>query len=214
MEHQGTLQGSLRALGAILARPFIDVLAVVDATPTQVTVFGVAFAVAGGVALYEGAFLAALALFIIAAACDWLDGALAKATDTTSAVGAFVDKVSDRISDMVMFGSAVAYYAREGSTPGLIVSGLGLITSVVIPYAKACAETHGMSLEGGVMTRAPRSILFLIGVALGALDPKLLWYPMSVIAVGGILTAFRRTFAVISALRSKESPAPQSGGNP
>lgn len=211
MERQGNLQRTLRQLGAVLARPFIDVLKVAEVTPTQVTVMGVAFAFAGGVALSCGAFRTALALFIIAAACDWLDGALAKATGTATKVGEFVDRVSDRVSDTAMFGSAVAFYAREWSAFGLITSGVALIASVVIPYVKALAESHDIPLEGGIMTRAPRTILFLVGVALG---PTYMVYPMSFIAIGGTLTAFQRTFAVISALRSKESPAPQSGGNP
>ncbi len=201
MEHQGALQRMLRQAGAFLARPFIDVLRVAEFTPTQVTVMGVAFAAAGGIALYSGAFVPALALFIVAAACDWLDGALAKATGTASDVGAFIDQVSDRVSDTVMFGSAVAYYAHEGAVYGIVASGLALIASVVIPYAKARAETHDIPLEGGIMTRAPRTILFLVAVLVGIVPgPAYMVYPMCLIALGGVVTAFQRVHAVVSAL--------------
>jgi CDP-diacylglycerol--glycerol-3-phosphate 3-phosphatidyltransferase/cardiolipin synthase len=46
---------------------------------------------------YQGKNIAACAIFVVAALSDWLDGYLARALDQTSAFGAFLDPVADKL---------------------------------------------------------------------------------------------------------------------
>lgn len=198
MEREGAVQQALRRAGKFLATPVVSILAAFGVTPTQITVVGVLAAIPGGVALAFGLFEPALWFCLISAACDWLDGALARASKLTSAVGRFVDQVSDRVTDVILFGSAVAYYGLSHSLIGTAASMAALTAAVVVPYVKARAEELELQLDGGFMTRAPRTMLFLVGVWFG---PLWLQSIMIVIAVGGFVTAVQRVNAVLKHLR-------------
>jgi CDP-diacylglycerol--glycerol-3-phosphate 3-phosphatidyltransferase len=104
------------------------------------------------------------------AAClpDLLDGAVAKASGTTSKRGAYFDSISDRVSDTFLF-MGVAWYLtdRDGGQAGFIAMA-ALCTAFLVSYQRAKAESMGYDAKGGILERAERCALLGVGVAFAA----------------------------------------------
>src|SRR4051794_15823921 len=79
-------------------------------TPDHLTVLGLLVAVGAAVAIGMGELRIGLLLVILAALPDLLDGALAKASNTSSQRGAFFDSTIDRLSDALLFGGVAWYF--------------------------------------------------------------------------------------------------------
>src|SRR5436190_11262784 len=85
-------------------------------TADTITVAGILMASAAAVAIGAGHLRLGLLLLILTGIPDALDGAVAKASGTSSARGAFFDSVSDRFTDALLFGGVAWYLAS--SEPG------------------------------------------------------------------------------------------------
>jgi CDP-diacylglycerol--glycerol-3-phosphate 3-phosphatidyltransferase len=142
-----------------------DVLTVIG-----ILMAGVAAVIIGNAHLTWG-FVAMLAAGIP----DLLDGAVAKASGSTSKRGAFFDSSSDRLSDALIFGGITWYLASN--EPGRIsvlpvaVMAAALITS----YLRAKGELLGYDAKGGIMERAERFILLSVGLVFTDLLLPVLW---------------------------------------
>ena len=74
-----------------------------------ITAIGLAMSVACAIAVGSGALRVGVILLALTGIPDTLDGAVAKASGTSSQRGAFFDSVSDRVTDALLFGG-VAWY--------------------------------------------------------------------------------------------------------
>ena len=85
-----------------------------------------------------------------------LDGAVAKASGTASARGAFFDSVADRLTDALLFGG-VAWFLATTQPGRIAVLPLAVLAaSMLISYERAKAESLGFDARGGLMERAER----------------------------------------------------------
>ena len=173
-------------------KPLGDTLRRTKITPDQLTIAGMLIACGAAVAIGAGYLSLGLLLVILAALPDLLDGALAKASNTSSQRGAFFDSVVDRVTDALLFGGVAWYFASNESSHLAIlpfaVSGM----SSVISYERAKAESLGLSAKGGLMERAER----IICLCLGLLFPPLLIPIMLVMLVLTTVTAVQRFIKV------------------
>ena len=173
-------------------KPLGDTLRRTKITPDQLTIAGMLIACGAAVAIGAGYLSLGLLLVILAALPDLLDGALAKASNTSSQRGAFFDSVVDRVTDALLFGGVAWYFASNESSHLAIlpfaVSGM----SSVISYERAKAESLGLSAKGGLMERAERIICLCIGL----LFPPLLIPIMWVMLVLTTVTAVQRFIKV------------------
>ena len=96
--------GRFRAPIEKAVRPVGQLLRKTGMSPDHLTILGIVFAVIAAFAIGTGALRGGLILVILAAVPDMLDGALAKASGTSSQRGAFFDSVVDRVTDSVLFG--------------------------------------------------------------------------------------------------------------
>jgi CDP-diacylglycerol--glycerol-3-phosphate 3-phosphatidyltransferase len=114
---------------------------------------------------------------------DLLDGALAKASGTSSQRGAFFDSTIDRFADALLFGG-LAWYFASGSSPRLAVLPFAVMAvSSVISYQRAKAESLGLDAKGGLMERAERIVLLCFGLLFDEILVGVLWLML-------VLTAF------------------------
>lgn len=119
---------------------------------------------AAGMPVLGGALLLASGFF------DVVDGQVARAAKKASRRGAFVDSLSDKVSEAAVFGGVMVGGLAD---PRLVLAALSL--SLLVSYARARAESLGVKLEGvGVGERAERLLLlavvgmFWMDVAVGA----------------------------------------------
>ena len=169
-------------------KPIGDRLRRTRLTPDHLTVAGLVVAALAAVAIGLGWFALGLLLVVLAALPDLLDGALAKASNSSSQRGAFFDSVIDRVTDALLFGGVAWYFASEESPHLTILPMAVALMSGVISYQRAKAESLGLSAKGGLMERAERIIL----LCLGLLFPIVLIPVMWIMLVLVTLTAVQR----------------------
>jgi CDP-diacylglycerol--glycerol-3-phosphate 3-phosphatidyltransferase len=157
-------------------------------TPDLLTALGLLLAVAAAVTIASGQLFWGLLLVIGAALPDLLDGAVAKAANTSSPRGAFFDSVSDRVTDALLLGG-VAWHLAVHESPRLGMLAMAVMgTSSLISYQRAKAESLGYQAKGGLMERAERVIVLCVGLAFPVLLVPALW----VLLVGTSVTAVQR----------------------
>jgi CDP-diacylglycerol--glycerol-3-phosphate 3-phosphatidyltransferase len=180
--------GHLRAPVDKVVKPIGNGLRRTGLTPDHLTVAGLLIAVGAAVAIGAGALTLGLALVILAALPDLLDGALAKASEASSQRGAFFDSVIDRITDALLFGGVAWYLASEESAHMAMLPFAVMAVSSIISYERAKAESLGLSAKGGIMERAERVILLCVGLLFDVLLVPILWVMLALTA----LTAVQR----------------------
>ncbi len=122
--------GKFRAPVDRAVKPLGNGLRRTGLSPDHLTVMGLLVAVGAAVAIGFGQLRLGLLLVILAALPDLLDGALAKATNTSSQRGAFFDSVIDRVTDALLFGGVAWHFASTESAHlalQLILSAVGML---------------------------------------------------------------------------------------
>jgi len=119
---------------------------------------------------------------------DALDGAVARASGTGSTRGAFLDSVSDRLTDALLFGGVAWYLAsnRPGRISMLPVAIMA--AAMLISYQRAKAESLGFDAKGGIMERAERFIVLAFGLLFNEILIGVLWVMLALT----IITAVQR----------------------
>lgn len=167
-------------------KPLGDGLRRTGMTPDHLTVIGLLVAVGASVAIGFGELRLGLLLVVLAALPDLLDGALAKASNTSSQRGAFFDSTIDRFADALLFGG-VAWYLASNETAHMAMLPFGVMAlSSVISYMRAKAESLGLEAKGGLMERAERIIALCLGLLFPVLLIPILWVMLALIAVTAV----------------------------
>ncbi|WP_440059059.1 archaetidylinositol phosphate synthase [Thermogladius sp. 4427co] len=124
--------------------------------PNHLTLAGLAFSVASFYSsLIDSILLYSISL-ILSGLFDMLDGAVARATGSSTRLGAFLDSFSDRISDSLIILALINFGFSWWTISILLVS------SLLISYTRARAESLGVNLEGvGLIERSERLILLI-----------------------------------------------------
>ena len=161
---RATFEKGLRPVGRNIRRTGI--------TADHLTAFGGVMALACAVSIGLGQLPLGFLFGVLSAVPDVLDGAVAKASGTASARGAFFDSVMDRVSDALVFGGVAWYLASPASGKGgywPLLPLAVLAMSMLISYERARAESLGFDARGGLMERAERLIALGIGLLFQAL---------------------------------------------
>lgn len=178
--------GHLRAPVEKAVKPIGDRLRRTRLTPDHLTVVGLVVALLAAVAIGLGWHAVGLLLVILAALPDLLDGALAKASNTSSQRGAFFDSVIDRVTDALLFGGVAWHFASEESPHLAILPMAVALMSSVISYERAKAESLGLSAKGGIMERAERIILLCLGLLFPVILVPIMWVMLVLVTVTAV----------------------------
>ncbi len=187
--------------------PVERLLLKVGATPDHMNAGGVVFGLLSGVLIAFGHLESGGWAIALAGVCDILDGRLARAQGVASPYGKFVDSTLDRFVETFAFLGFAVYFA--GRTLGALLVTGGLGGSLLVSYAQARGETVGVSGSGGLMQRAERLALTILGClldpsvsrAVGWSEGTLLLWVLGLIAVGSMGTAIYRTVWIARKLR-------------
>jgi CDP-diacylglycerol--glycerol-3-phosphate 3-phosphatidyltransferase len=174
-------------------------------TADHLTLAGLVMAVFTCLALANGWFPLAILFGALTALPDVLDGAVAKASGTASARGAFFDSVADRVADALLLGG-IAWYLAGLYDPAIVLLPMAVLAaSMLISYERAKAEALGFDARGGLMERAER----FIALAIGALFPAL-WIPVLWVMLALTLFTAGQRFVSVWRQASAPRPAPRS----
>jgi CDP-diacylglycerol---glycerol-3-phosphate 3-phosphatidyltransferase len=177
--------------------------------PDAVTVTGTALSTGAALWLIPTDHLVAGALVVgVLAMLDVLDGAMARARGVKSPFGGVLDSVCDRLVDGAVF-AGITWWAAERELWLLVGLALTcLVTGQLISYIKARAGEAGLRADGGLVERAERLILGLLGVGLVGLGvPYALDIALGLLAVGSVITVGQRVVAVWHSAREQYGAA-------
>jgi CDP-diacylglycerol---glycerol-3-phosphate 3-phosphatidyltransferase len=148
---------------------------------------------------------------------DMLDGAMARAKGTT-AFGAVLDSTCDRAVDGALFAALTWWCLGAGDQRLLGVAALVcLVAGQLVSYIKARAEGIGLTADGGLVERAERLIIALVGTGLEGLGvPHALAVALWLLAAASVWTVGQRVVLVHRSARDQarrppEQPAGASG---
>jgi CDP-diacylglycerol--glycerol-3-phosphate 3-phosphatidyltransferase len=183
-------------------------LALTRISPNALTFIGLLINVAAGVLFgYAHAdnqrrmFVYAGLVIIAAGIFDMVDGRVARATNQVTIFGGFFDSVIDRYSDVALFFGLLVYYARANRFFYVVMVALVMVSSVMVSYTRARAESLIPSCKVGFMERPERIVLVIIGSLFNRMGP-VLW----VIAVLSTITVIHRIRYTYLVLREIEPP--------
>jgi len=205
---------ALRARVRGLALPIALAFGRLGLTPNALTVIGFGISVAAAVAAGFGAWIVAALLVVFGGVFDLFDGALARATNQVSRLGAFLDSVFDRAGEAVIYLGVIAASQSAGFTPGTLLGGAAMAASFMVSYTRAKSESLGFTpgtgmANVGVAPREVRLVILAIGLFLtgayggivrpitifGAVDPW--WAGRPALAVSLGLVALLATITTI-----------------
>lgn len=181
-----------------VAHPFASLLVRVGVTANGITLTGLVLTCAAAIGLFGNGHLVVGAIVIaLCSLLDLLDGAVARAGDGGSPYGALLDAVSDRIADGVILSALLWWlvHTEPDSRYTLVMLLACLVLSQVVSYSKARADAGGLRTPGGLMERADRLVLILLGAGLEGLGvPWALEVGLTAVAVGSLVTIVQRVW--------------------
>jgi CDP-diacylglycerol--glycerol-3-phosphate 3-phosphatidyltransferase len=167
-------------------KPMGNALRKTGLTPDHLTVLGLLVGVGAAVAIGSGNLLLGMFLVILAALPDLLDGALAKASDSSSQRGAFFDSTVDRVTDFLLLGGIAWYFMSTESAHMAMLPFAVAAVSSIISYERAKAESLGIDAKGGLMERAERIIAICVGLLVPVLLIPILWIMLVLVSITAV----------------------------
>lgn len=144
-------------------------------TANALTLAGIIISAIGALVIGQGNLFLGFIFLILTGLPDALDGAVAKASGTSSVRGAFFDSVSDRVTDIFLF-SGIAWYLASNEPGRIMMLPVAVMGSaMLISYQRAKAESLGFDAKGGIMERAERFIVLALGLLFSDILIPVLW---------------------------------------
>jgi CDP-diacylglycerol---glycerol-3-phosphate 3-phosphatidyltransferase len=196
-----------RAFWTGIFQPVINFLLRIGVSPDAVTLVGTLGVSAGALIFFpQGMLLVGVLVITAFVFSDLIDGAMARQSGRTSVFGAFLDSTLDRVGDGAIFGGLAMYYVGPGDNEALAALAIYcLVMGSVTSYARARAESLGMTAKVGIAERADRlvSILVITGLADIAYkitdNDKALWaipVTLGALALASTVTVVQRILTV------------------
>jgi CDP-diacylglycerol--glycerol-3-phosphate 3-phosphatidyltransferase len=160
-------------------------------TPNMMTMLGMIGNTVGAYYLARGELVTGGLFVVLMTPIDALDGTMARLRGESSDFGAFVDSVSDRYSELIIYGGLLYHFLTLGEPlGGLLVFGAAA-GSVLVSYVKARAEGLGYQAKVGLLTRVERYLVLAPSLVF-----QQLYIGLTIIAVLANITALQRIWYV------------------
>ena len=160
-------------------------------TPNTLTISGLVGNLIGAYFLAIGSFMVGGLILLAMGAIDALDGTMARLRGEPSDFGAFVDSVTDRYSELVIYAGLLFYAVKELNLTLAMMVFAATAGSILVSYIRARAQSFGYEAKGGMLTRFERFIILVPSLIFGY--P---WIGVSIIAILANITALQRIISV------------------
>jgi len=183
-----------------IADPIGRAVARLGVTPNMISIFGF---LGNGVAAWlivDERLLWAGIVYLVFSALDFVDGAVARATNQASDYGAVLDAILDRASEAFVLVAVAWYFADRGEHVQSVLAFAALFGSVAVSYMRARAEIVGLSMREGLFRRQERVALLGIGLLLNGLTVVI-----AALAVLANITALQRFVLIGRGLRKMDT---------
>ena len=171
----------LRARVRGLMTPVAVGLGRLGLSPNALTVIGFLIAIVAAGAAAAQAWLLAGLLVVFGGVFDLFDGALARATNRVSSLGAFMDSVFDRWGEGVVYVGIPIGCLADDFDLGAFLAAAAMASAFMVSYTRAKAESLGFTPGTGMANvgLAPREVRIailtaglLVAGAMGGVVPE------------------------------------------
>ena len=159
--------------------------------PNTMTLIGLFGTTCGAVLLAFGHITAGGIVIVLMGPIDAVDGTMARLRGEATRFGAFVDSVTDRYSELAIYGGLLIYYLQQQNTLACILVYLAAAGSVLVSYVKARGESLEFDSKVGILTRVERYLVLAPGLVF-SIPLVSLW----IIAILANFTALQRILHV------------------
>lgn len=179
-------------------------------TPNALTLIGFGIACVAAVLAGAQLWLPAGLLVLFGGVFDLFDGALARATNKVSTLGAFMDSVFDRWGEGVVYVGIVWGANAAGWTDGAFLAAAAMASAFMVSYARAKSESLGFTpgtgmANVGLAPREVRIVILTAGLVLAGLwSTTALGVALGLIAVLATVTTIQRILVTINQARTSE----------
>ena len=188
VEDPKNISDLLRKNTQFIIQPGAALMARVGIKPNTLTLFGLLIHLPVALLLAQGRWTPA-AFIALLGFVDAFDGALARRLGLAgeNKFGAFFDSTIDRISEILLFGGFVYYYASQSDPFFATISLIALGGSLMVSYTRARAEGLGIYCEVGIFSRIVRYGIFFFITVIGYPEISLI-----ILAAGTWITTGQR----------------------
>ena len=166
-------------------------------------------------AVYLPLLITSCALFAILCSTDFVDGHIARKTNTVSELGKFLDPLADKIVIVVML-FLIVYFRDFTLFPydGLVIALLGgliLTRELTVSVFRAVAASKGLVLAADIYGKI-KTVLLDIGVAfliLAGVHEVIMWIGEIVFYAGAVLTVWSGVHYMVRNKQVLANPAPE-----
>lgn len=167
--------------------------------PNFITAAGLVGNIAAGILIARGQLLWGGLLAMLVGPLDALDGTMARLRGESSRYGAFIDSVTDRYTEIALYGGLLVYFSESGTWQDALLVFVATIGSIMVSYIRARGESLDYSAKVGLLTRVERYLVLIPGIILGY--PRIsLW----ILAVLTNFTAVQRILHVRQQAKGKQ----------
>lgn len=167
-------------------------------TPNMMTMLGLLGNTVGAYYLATGELMTGGILVVVMTPIDALDGTMARLRGESSDFGAFVDSVSDRYSELIIYCGLLYHFLTVGDRLGGILVFGAAAGSVLVSYVKARAEGLGYGAKVGILTRVERYLVLAPSLVFNQL-----YIGLGIIAIFANITAIQRIWFVRNQFHAK-----------
>jgi CDP-diacylglycerol--glycerol-3-phosphate 3-phosphatidyltransferase len=186
-------KGVLDPLGAFFNR--------LGLMPNTMTLLGLIGNTIGAILLSQGQMTWGGIVILLMGPVDALDGTMARLRGMAGQFGAFVDSVTDRYSELVIFAGLLYYYVQKGDLIGTLVVYAAASGSVLVSYIRSRGQSLGWDTKVGILTRMERYLVLAPALILNF--PMIgLW----IIAIFANITALQRIIDVRRQAQKSQTP--------
>ena len=177
----------LRARVRELATPIALALGSLGFTPNTLTFIGFIGSGIAAVAAAQQAWLVAGILVIVFGVFDLFDGALARASNRVSRLGAFYDSVFDRAGELLVYLGILWGALDFGLWLPVVLTVAAMAAATMVSYTRAKSESLGFTAGSGmaaigVAPREVRVAILSLGLIVAGLLPG---FPVDTDGAGG-----------------------------
>jgi len=182
-----TLTDQARVAFKRILDPLATLLNRLGLMPNTVTILGLLGNVIGAYLIARGYLTVGGIVVLLMGPVDALDGTMARLRGMAGKFGAFVDSVTDRYSELVIFAGLLYYFVQQGNQIAILLVFASAAGSVLVSYIRSRGQSLGWDTKVGILTRMERYLVLAPAI--------ILTYPVVglwIIAVFSNLTALQR----------------------
>jgi CDP-diacylglycerol--glycerol-3-phosphate 3-phosphatidyltransferase len=127
--------------------------------PNTMTLLGLAGNIIGAILIALGQMTLGGIIVLVMGLIDTLDGTMARLRGMPSEFGAFVDSVTDRYSELVIFAGLLYYFLNKGDWLSVLAIYIAASGAVLVSYVRARAASLGMDTKVGFLSRFERYLV-------------------------------------------------------